>query len=42
MVRMGLGIKISDVPAFENALSDLGSPEQIDNIAAVLTSKVDI
>ena len=41
MVRGGLGIKISDVSAFEIALSDLGSPVQIDNIAAVLTSKVD-
>ena len=40
-VRGGLGIKISDVSAFEIALSDLGSPVQIDNIAAVLTSKVD-
>ena len=41
MVRGGLGIKISDVSAFEITLSDLGSPVQIDNIAAVLTSKVD-
>ncbi len=41
MVRGGLGIKISDVSAFEIVLSDLGSPAQIDNIAAVLTSKVD-
>ena len=41
-VRGGLGIKISDVSAFEIALSDLGSPVQTDNIAAVLTSKVDI
>ena len=40
-VRGGLGIKISDVSAFEIALSDLGSPVQSDNIAAVLTSKVD-
>ena len=40
-VRGGLGIKISDVSAFEIALSDLGSPVQIDDIAAVLTSKVD-
>lgn len=40
-VRGGLGIKISDVSAFEIALSDLGSPVQTDNIAAVLTSKVD-
>ena len=37
----GLGIKISDVSAFEIAISDLGSPVQTDNIAAVLTSKVD-
>ena len=41
-VRGGLGIKISDVSAFEIALSDLGSPVQTDNIAAVLKSKVDI
>lgn len=41
MVCGDLGIKISDVSAFEIALSDLGSPVQIDNIAAVLTSKVD-
>ena len=40
-VRGGLGIKFSDVSAFEIALSDLGSPVQIDDIAAVLTSKVD-
>ena len=40
-VRGGLGIKISDVSAFEIALSDLGSPVQTDNIAAVMTSKVD-
>ena len=32
-VRGGLGIKISDVSAIEIALSDLGSPVQIDNIA---------
>ena len=41
MVRGGLGIKISDVSAFGIALSDLGSPVQIDNIAAVLSNKVD-
>ena len=40
-MRGGEGIKISDLSAFEIALSDPGSPEQIDNIAAVLTSKVD-
>ena len=40
-VRGGLGIQFSDVSAFEIALSDLGSPVQIDDIAAVLTSKVD-
>ena len=40
-VRGRLAIKISDVSAFEIALSDLGSPVQSDNIAAVLTSKVD-
>ena len=40
-VREGLGIKISDVSAFKIALSDLGSPVQTGNIAAVLTSKVD-
>ena len=40
-VRGGLGIKISDVSAFEIALSDLGSPVQNDNVAAVLTSKDD-
>ena len=40
-VRGGLGIKISDVSAFEIAISDLGSPVQTDNIAAVLTSEVD-
>ena len=40
-VRGGLGIKISDVSAFEIALSELGSPVQTDNIAAVPTSKVD-
>ena len=40
-VRGGLGIKISDVSAFEIALSDLGSPVQTDNIAAMLRSKVD-
>ena len=37
-VRGGLGKKISDVSAFEIALSDLGSPVQTGNIAAVLTS----
>ena len=41
MVCGGQDIKISDVSAFETALSDPGSPEQVDNIAAVLTSKVD-
>ena len=41
-VRGRLAIKISDVSAFEIALSDLGSPVQTDNIAAVLKSKVDI
>ena len=40
-VRGGLGIQFSDVSAFEIALSDLGSPVQIDDIAAVLTRKVD-
>ena len=40
-VRRGLGIKISDVSAFEIALSHLGSPVHTDNIAAVLTSKAD-
>ena len=41
-VRGGLGIKISDVSAFEIALSDLNSSVQTGNIAAVLKSKVDI
>ena len=40
-VRGGLGIRISDVSAFEIALSDLGHPVKTANIAAVLTSKVD-
>ena len=41
-VRGGLGTKISDVSAFEIALSDLNSSVQTGNIAAVLKSKVDI
>ncbi len=41
-VRGGLGIKISDVSAFEIALSDLNSSVQTGNIAAVLKSKVDL
>ena len=41
MVRGGLGIKISDVSAFEIGLSDLRSSAQIHNISAALTSKVD-
>ena len=41
-VRGGLGIKISDVSAFEIALSDLNSSVQTGNIPAVLKSKVDI
>ena len=39
--RGELGIRISDVSAFEIALSDLGYPVQTVNIAAVLTSKVE-
>ena len=41
IVRGCLGIKISDVSPFGIALSDLGFPAQIDNIATVLTCKVD-
>lgn len=41
-VHGGLGIKISDMSAFEIALLDLNSSVQTGNIAAMLTSKVDI
>lgn len=37
----GLGIKISEVSASGIVFSDLGFTAQIDNIASVLTSKVD-
>ena len=40
-LRGGLGVRVSDVSFIEIALSDLGSPVQVENIASVLTSKVD-
>ena len=40
-VRRAQGLRISDLSASEIAISDLGSRVKTENIAAVLTSKVD-